>query len=850
MKKEKLNQKFKKYPIILGITILLTLIILPSSFAGQQPIRSIEVFSEKLNYQKKEPGAWKVTESAKWIIRKEAEVTLNVESILKNNENNNLDVLYILDTSESMRGDKIQEISNSLSKLSKTLLDNKENRVGIITFNESAKIILNFSNDLNNFTNGIDSISAQGLRSFYKALISIDGILKDYKPIDNKKCIVLLFTDGNPNLDTPNEIGIYNYIKDKYPYLSINAIQYGSTTKQLQSLKNISDKQYTVNKDNIDNVLSNILNTSKIYDNFLLTNYINTDQFYIENESDIKTDNGNFIFDKAEQKIIWNISNYRTNQNTELKIKLKLKKEYSNEESLYLINNLLKVTSNIDEIEEDVISNNTPILSNKYQVFYDDNAPSTCKITGMPDDETHFVFETVNMTEITPKCEGYQFKGWQMTTRELSNINDDYFTMPESDVHFKALWSKIQLKKSMKGEVGEFFTLYDQVEQDVAINSKYAKKYTGDTSTFNGNKNIYYYYGEANNNNVIFASYCWKIVRTTDTGGVKLLYNGIPRSNGSCGNTGDDSQLTATQMNLSSNVVNFNEKNSSLADVGYMYNTRYDYQIKNNSTLGTLLFGNYFTYNNGLYTLTATKTAQLSSQSSSLDYQHYTCFSNLDKCETASYVYYSFNNSYYINLTGGKSIDNALNEMLYDNNINKNNSKIKTVIDYWFENNMTKYTNYLEDEIWCNNRSMNNKNENGWNSNGGKLSVDLSFNSSADSSNLTCPNRVDRFTVNSTNGNGNLTYPVGLITKQEQTLSYVSGKSPLATGNYYWTLSPAGFYNSSYIAYGYSVSGSGVDSLSIINGNSGVRPAISLRSGIGYSRGDGSINSPYFISTN
>ena len=37
---------------------------------------------------------------------------------------------------------------------------------------------------------------------------------------------------------------------------------------------------------------------------------------------------------------------------------------------------------------------------------------------------------------------------------------------------------------------------------------------------------IMYYRGDVNDNNVVFANKCWKAVRTTDTGGIKLIYNG------------------------------------------------------------------------------------------------------------------------------------------------------------------------------------------------------------------------------------------------------------------------------------------------------------------------------------
>ncbi len=43
---------------------------------------------------------------------------------------------------------------------------------------------------------------------------------------------------------------------------------------------------------------------------------------------------------------------------------------------------------------------------------------------------------------------------------------------------------------------------------------------------------IYYYRGDSTlNNNVLFANFCWKIVRTTNTGGIKILFSGVPENN-------------------------------------------------------------------------------------------------------------------------------------------------------------------------------------------------------------------------------------------------------------------------------------------------------------------------------
>ncbi len=43
---------------------------------------------------------------------------------------------------------------------------------------------------------------------------------------------------------------------------------------------------------------------------------------------------------------------------------------------------------------------------------------------------------------------------------------------------------------------------------------------------------------------------------------------------------------------------------------------------------------------------------------------------------------------------------------------NTKDSTIKTAIDKWYGEKMTDYTGYLEDTVWCNDRSMGNSN--GW----------------------------------------------------------------------------------------------------------------------------------------
>ena len=81
-----------------------------------------------------------------------------------------------------------------------------------------------------------------------------------------------------------------------------------------------------------------------------------------------------------------------------------------------------------------------------------------------------------------------------------------------------------------------------------------------------GNVPVYYYRGDANkvNNNIIFNNMCWKIIRTTENNGIKLIYNGVP-TDGKCETqTGEATQIGASK---------FNEKHDDNAFVGYMYGT-------------------------------------------------------------------------------------------------------------------------------------------------------------------------------------------------------------------------------------------------------------------------------------
>ena len=195
---------------------------------------------------------------------------------------------------------------------------------------------------------------------------------------------------------------------------------------------------------------------------------------------------------------------------------------------------------------------------------------------------------------------------------------------------------------------------------------------------------------------------------------------------------------------------------------------------------------------------------------------------------------------YYITLTGGKSVNDALNEMLWSDDVNETDSTIKDYIDTWYASNMTSYTSYLEDTVYCNDRSVYGLG--GWNPNGGYTTGYLYFYS-LKNQDLTCTNKNDRFTMSSTLGNGKLTYPVGLMTYGE---AYLIGSTLRTTGQDYWLGSPNNFSNGD--ANGSQVTTSGsLNSSSRVDTARGARPVVSLKPGTEYVDGKGSSDDPFLV---
>lgn len=115
------------------------------------------------------------------------------------------------------------------------------------------------------------------------------------------------------------------------------------------------------------------------------------------------------------------------------------------------------------------------------------------------------------------------------------------------------------VKKISETAVSDSFINYLELSSDTNGKGIYVMK-----DTINDVNPIYFYRGSIDNNYVVFGNYCWQIVRTTNTGGTKLIYSGVPISS-KCTATGTDKTIGLSPYNLSGSDNTF---------VGYMYSNK------------------------------------------------------------------------------------------------------------------------------------------------------------------------------------------------------------------------------------------------------------------------------------
>ncbi|MBP3456796.1 MAG: hypothetical protein J6K36_01640, partial [Bacilli bacterium] len=297
----------------------------------------------------------------------------------------------------------------------------------------------------------------------------------------------------------------------------------------------------------------------------------------------------------------------------------------------------------------------------------------------------------------------------------------------------------------------------------------------------------YYFRGAVKNNYVEFANKCWRIVRITGDGSVKLVLH---------------NDNTAGAANPCSSA--------------------------NNST--NAAFARY----------SETK---------------YTSSFNTNNYEENAYIGFKYGT------TGASDYASA--------HANTNKSTILKNLESWYNNNLESYESKLADTIWCNDKSTfttftsgstfgtglgYGTNQTGY---GAYNRIYGGNAASYASPSLVCPNdnnggKLSKFTVkDTTNGNGNLTYKIGLLTADEiafaGSIAGTSNRSTYLQENtgttWWWSLSPYDYGGGE--AYVWAVD-SGRLYANYVSNYSGLRPSISLISSTNVT-GDGTSENPYKV---
>ena len=370
----------------------------------------------------------------------------------------------------------------------------------------------------------------------------------------------------------------------------------------------------------------------------------------------------------------------------------------------------------------------------------------------------------------------------------------------------------------------------------------------------------YYYRGNVTNNYVKFADKYWRIVRINGDGTVRVIYDGT--SAHANGESSSDRQIGTSAFNSS-----YNDN----AYVGYMYGNSdivepSEYSSEFLEKKDTLYISKEYTFDKNTRLFTLKNPIQVLGSNLTTDYIGYyytdaptsvpSSVSKLYKImgvTTDDFKYVGIKYGYVYYGTSSKEVAQT----------NTNDSTIKTYIDNWYKTNIVGTTNeqYLADNVFCNDRSISSDKPDRYNNLGYGTNAtayrwqDEPWDSGGYNSSmrLICPQKNDAFTVNdTTNGNGALTYPVGLLSEDEIVLA--GGWAPRHIGNYlysgqtWWTSSPYFFNYGAWVRYVYSNGDLHYVDDPVNYDYSGVRPVFNLKAEV-LAQGSGTASDPYRISS-
>ena len=394
-----------------------------------------------------------------------------------------------------------------------------------------------------------------------------------------------------------------------------------------------------------------------------------------------------------------------------------------------------------------------------------------------------------------------------LTTQNIS-ITGKYYnlTIPQTSIEGKAFTGKIYVTNhscstsepayitllNKYGGKDSITELPDSAFANVSTASDKGMYAKADDYTATTGMKSYYYRGAVDNNWVKFGKegdkdIYWRIIRINGDGSIRMIYSGTTKPS-------EDTSVTG------SNGV-------------YMTGTGTQITVDNTNT---------FNFN-----------------------------SSYNKAEYVGYQYIKGQQHGYGKCDGTNASCTVNGNTVY-------NSTIKQAIDKWYAGTTLKDNDLIADQIFCNDRSATTSDSGTPGEISGSMSTSTTYYYGAyvrlvtnKSPKLTCTTASDKFTVNTSNGNGALTYPVGLITADEVAMAggvFGSANNTyyLYTNKYYWLGSSYDFHGSSAFEFGVNSSGY-LNNYILVYTTSGARPVVSLSSKAKLS-GNGTYSNPYTVS--
>ena len=490
-----------------------------------------------------------------------------------------------------------------------------------------------------------------------------------------------------------------------------------------------------------------------------------------------------------------------------------------------------------------------------YTITYNKNTTDT--VTNMPANTSSQTYdETVNISDQVPARDGFNFKGWCTTqvadggTCTGTTYNPDGGgtdltwtldqTVSSNSLNLYAMWAindpcigKTMLYDLVACRSKGTQTLAQFRTAITADNSgvyEYNTDVFGAASDASSDYPIYYYRGILDNttgtygsdgdnakypNTVVLSSAssksglgtsdtCWRIVRTTGSGGVKMIYQG-KWTGSTCANAETNAQVTTSAFSGTSSTY------LQIVRVGYTYNSTYATNTSKSGTIAQIFGSN----------------------------------SNPGANNTRS------------------DIKTYIEDTWYANNMTSYTSKLEASAGYCNDRTMNttdSWTTPLAESTTIASTYGTSGQQAYY------FGAYLRTRQTVQSPSLTCGNKysqIDRSTVDlyryvsgSTGVSNQLKYPAALLTADEAAFAgsgYDSSTTPyhansfLRSGSYFWLLSPNLRYSNG-AAYGFALrSGGNLGNFSSVYYTYGVRPAISLTSGTMAASGTGTATDPWIV---